>query len=207
MYITLWAVLFLSIVVFFSIYIHKTYSEVSYIKSDVDGKVYMIRRGNNKSELFLKESADTLAQINLRIEKLIKELETRYKNDLTKIYFIKKLRENYNPYMISEAAIDNRYTSYTVDKEDINICLRTRDKYEKVYDINTLIYVVLHELAHLCNYSQSGDAIEGHGNEFKNIFKILVKTGMDIGIYTNINYNKTPQEYCGLTITSQIIAG
>lgn len=196
---------FLGLVLFFSIYIYKTYSEVSYIQSDIDNKIYMIRRGHNKSDAFLKESANTLAQINLRIEKLINELENRFGNDLTKIYFIKKLKSNYNPYMISEAAIDNRYTSYTVDKEDINMCLRTRDKYEKVYDINTLMYVVLHELAHLCNYSADGIAIEGHGKEFKRIFTILVQTSMDIGIYTYKNYHDTPEEYCGISINTNIV--
>ena len=57
-----------------------TYSEVTYTKSDIDGNLYMIRRGNNKSPEFLKESANTLALINQRIEKLIKHLNDNYKN-------------------------------------------------------------------------------------------------------------------------------
>lgn len=182
-----------------------TYSEIRYIKSSVDGKVYMIRRGNNKTETFLLHSANTLAQINTRVIKLIKHLEQNYSQEVSKNYFIQKLKSNYNSYMISEAAVDQRYTTYTVDKEDMHICLRTRDSNEHIYDINTLMYVVLHELAHLCNYTQNGTPIIGHGNEFKMIFKFLVEEAIKIGIYDYINYTRNPQEYCGIKISSSIL--
>lgn len=182
-----------------------TYSEVTYTKSDIDGNLYMIRRGNNKSPEFLRESANTLALINQRIEKLIKHLNDNYKNDENKSYFIEKLTKNYNPYMISEAAVDPRYTTYTVDKKDMHICLRTRDKYEKVYDINVLMYVCLHESSHLCNYTKEGIPVQGHGEEFKHIFKFLVEESIKIGTYEYINYSENPTEYCNITINSTIL--
>jgi len=182
-----------------------TYSEVRYIKSSVDGKVYLIRRGNNKTEKFLLDSANTLAEINRRIIKLIKHLKLTYTQDSSKNYFIKKLDENYNSYMISEAAVDPRYTTYTVDKEDMHICLRTRDKYENIYDINTLMYVCLHESAHLCNYTRDNIPINGHGPEFKMVFRFLVEEAMTIGVYQHVNYVLNPQEYCGIQITSTIL--
>lgn len=182
-----------------------TYSEIRYVKSDIDGKVYLIRRGHNKSEEFLKESANTLALINRNVMKLIDHVEANYSNDDSKNYFIEKLRENYMPYIISEAAIDPRYTTYTIDKKDMHICLRTRDNNEDVYDINTLMYVVLHELAHLCNYDKDDRPILGHGPEFKRIFKFLVEEAIKIDIYRYINYAANPKEYCGIMITTSII--
>lgn len=181
-----------------------SYSEITYVKSDLDNKTYMIRRGHSKSLEFLKQSADTLAEINGRIEKLIIFLDSNYANDPSKNYFIKKLKANYNPSIISEAEIDPRYTTYTIDKEDMHICLRTRDKIENIYDINILMYVVLHELSHLCNYDRSGEAIIGHGNEFRSIFRFLVENSINMGIYSYTDYTKTPVEYCGISISSQI---
>lgn len=182
-----------------------TYSEIQYITSDIDGKTYMIRRGHNHSDSFYKESANTLATINQRMEKLIDNLEKNYSNDLSKNYFIKKLRENYNPYMISEAAVDPRYTTYTVDKQNMHICLRTRDQQEKVYDMNTLMYVVIHESAHLANYTPDGSAIIGHGIEFKIIFKFLIEQAIKLGLYNYVDYQNVPQSYCGIVINSNIL--
>ena len=181
------------------------YSEIQYVTADLDGKTYMIRRGHNHTKTFLKESANTLAMINQRMEKLISHLDKNYSSDSSKNYFIKKLKQNYNPYMISEAAVDKRYTTYTVDKQNMHICLRTRNSEEKVYDMNTLMYVVLHESAHLANYSVDGTAIIGHGNEFKMIFKFLVEQSIKLGLYNYVDYANVPQEYCGILVQSQIV--
>lgn len=181
------------------------YSESLYIESSVDNNSYLIRRGKNKTKEYLEESANMLAEINSRVLKLVDHLYRKYDGDETKIYFIKKLKENYNSNILSEAAIDKRYTTYTIDKKDMHICLRTRDDHEKIYDINLLMYVILHELAHLCNYDKYGTPIQGHGIEFKNIFRLLVKEGINIGIYKYENYVASPKNYCGMIISSTIV--
>lgn len=183
----------------------KLYNENTYVKSDIDNNNYLIRQSDTKGNDYLKTSANTLAEINNRIIKLIDHLDTKYSNDENKNYFIKKFKENYNPNVLSEAAIDNRYTTYTVDKQDMHICLRTRDDKEKIYDINLLMYVILHELAHLCNYNETGHPIQGHGDEFKNIFKLLVVESILLNIYTYVDYTSQPEEYCGIIISSTIL--
>jgi hypothetical protein len=181
------------------------YTEIAYVTADLDGKTYMIRRGNNRTATFFKESANALATINQRMEKLISHLDKNYSSDSSKNYFIKKLKQNYNPYMISEAAVDPRYTTYTIDKQNMHICLRTRNAEEKVYDMNTLMYVVLHESAHLANYSPDGSAIIGHGSEFKMVFKFLVEQSIKLGLYNYVDYANIPREYCGIVINSNIL--
>lgn len=197
-----WLLILIAVGLFVFILIN--YNENTYVESDIDKNRYLIRTGN-KNTVYLKESANTLAEINKRITILINHLERKYNNDSSKNYFIKKLRENYNHTILSEAAIDNRYTTYTIDKEDMHICLRTRDKHEKLYDINLLMYVILHELAHLCNYNVNGYPIQGHGEEFKYIFKLLVSEAILIGIYEYQDYTKSPQEYCGIIISTTIL--
>ena len=175
-------------------------TETLYIESNIDNNKYLIRRGKLKTNEYLQESANTLAEINKRVVILIDYLDSKYKDDFSKNYFIRKLKSNYNPNILSEAAIDKRYTTYTIDKSNMHVCLRNRDSLEKVYDINLLMYVILHELAHLCNYNINGEAIIGHGEEFKRIFKLLIIESIYIGIYKYEDYNNKPREYCGLKI-------
>jgi hypothetical protein len=179
------------------------YNDITSFKSDIDDKYYLIRRGN-KDEKYLKESVNILSEINKRVEKLIKHLVINFK-DSDKYYFIKKLKENYSPSVLSEAAIDARYTTYTINKEEMHICLRTRDTNEDIYDINLLMYVVLHELAHLCNYDKNGYAIQGHGEEFRTIFKFLVIESIKLNIYEYDNYGEKPKEYCGIIVSTNIL--
>lgn len=191
------------IIIFYSI--NKSYNENVYKKSDTDNNTYLIRIGNNKSEQFLNESVNTLAEINRRVLLLIDYLYEKYKYDHEKNYYIYHLKQNYHADKISEAAYDLKSTTYTVNKHDMHICLRTRDKNEILYDINLLMYVVLHELAHMCNYSKSGQPIIGHGHEFKQIFHFLVIEAINIGVYDYENYNESPKEYCGMVLNTQIL--
>lgn len=192
------------LVFYFTFSVINTYAEVTYVESDLDKRKYMIRRGS-KPEGFLKESANTLAEINKRTVQLIDHLHDKYSKDPSKNYWIKMLKKNYNSYILSEAAVDSRYTTFTVDKSDMHVCLRTRDQTEKMYDINLLMYVILHELAHLCNFDINQNPIHGHGEEFKVIFKMLVVEAIRIGVYNYTDYNKQPLEYCGIMISSTIL--
>lgn len=195
--------LFIIISVFF---IWKLFSnpEIVRVKSKIDNNIYIIRNGN-KSQKYLEESADTLAIINQKILKLIEHLKKKYDINNSKYLFIYKLVKNYNSGLLSEAANDKRFTTFTIDKQDMHICLRTRDGEDKLYNIDVLMYVILHELAHLCNYDMYGVPIIGHGKEFKYIFRLLVTEAIDIGIYKYINFTQTPTEYCGIVINSTII--
>lgn len=190
----------------FIIYMMLIYDENVSVQSDVDNNFYLIRRGKSKSEYYLKQSANILGEINLRIVKLIDHLQNKYKDDMTKMYFIKKLQSSYNSNILSEAAVDSRYTTYTIDKQDMHVCLRTRDQDEKLYNINLLMYVILHELAHLCNYDESGNPIQGHGKEFKDNFYLFIVEAIKIGIYTYTDYTENPQEYCGIMVSSTILS-
>jgi hypothetical protein len=176
------------------------FNDIIRVKSDIDNNIYIIRRGP-KSDEFLKASANTLAIINGRIIDLIKHLD----NTLPDAHWVKILKKNYNNSILSEAAIDSRYTTFTINKSDMHICLRTRDSNDKLYDINLLMYVVLHELAHLCNYTKENEPIQGHGKEFKEIFRILVQQAIQSNNYKLINYSSNPQEYCGMRINSSIL--
>lgn len=81
--------------------------------------------------------------------------------------------------------------SFTLDKKHIHLCIK--DKSGKYYDDNSLMYVLLHEYAHvLCD---EFDTTEDHGEKFKGIFADLLIKAHKAGIYdANIPMTKN---YCG----------
>ena len=79
--------------------------------------------------------------------------------------------------------------------EKIVFCLRSRDENEELVDPNVLMFVALHELAHVMTKSI------GHTKEFWDNFRILLRNAIKLNIYKRVNYNEKPVEYCGVKIT------
>lgn len=184
--------------IFFIIKTFIDYSDAYYVKSSIDSKEYLIR---NKYTIDKeKQTVDTLAMIYKEISKLISKME----KDVNKPYWLKYMSD-FTESSISEAAIEKQYTTYTVDKKHIHICLRSRDSKQELYDMNDLLYVVIHELAHMMNYTKDGEPITGHGIEFQLKFKYLINEAINVGIYKYYDYSKEPKDYCGMKITSHIL--
>lgn len=81
-------------------------------------------------------------------------------------------------------------SSYTDNKSIIYICLSHKNNLNKVYDINILMNVALHELAHVISIKY------GHGQEWKDNFDKLLDQATDAGIYDPTV--KVPDNYCGM---------
>lgn len=167
------------------------FQEVEYVTSSVDGARYLVRRAEDS-----QEAADTLAHINARVQRLLARLEAAAPDDDR----TRALRERYNPAALSEGGHNSGYTSYSVNKgEKIVMCLRSRGGPDENGDIerfNTLMYVALHELAHLVT-----DEV-GHTAAFWENFRWLLAEAGEAGVYTPVDYSREPEEYCGISITS-----
>lgn len=80
-------------------------------------------------------------------------------------------------------------SAYTENKEVITLCLVNPDT-GHYYDLNTIMYVSLHELSHVL----TPEGQEEHGDTFKKKFADLLRKGAEIGIY---NPRKPiPATYC-----------
>ena len=63
---------------------------------------------------------------------------------------LNQFNENFNPNRtkIYETSLTSNYTSYSINKgEELSFCLRSKST-GKLHDINLLMYVAVHELAH-----------------------------------------------------------
>ena len=102
----------------------------------------------------------------------------------------------YNPENMTENNIADSTTSYSENKGDrIVICLRQKTDGYPFVDENTVMFVVLHEMAHLMTFST------GHTPEFWANFRRMLQDAMGVGIYQSVNYAHDPKPYCGIEIT------
>jgi hypothetical protein len=144
------------------------------------------------------EAAERIAKVKQNIQKIV----SLYKQDE---YVSDKptqlLVERYRPDSILENSVTSKDTSYSENKgQKIVICLRDKNDppaYPFV-DMNTVMFVVLHEMAHLMTAELSSGK---HTPEFWANFRRLLEDASRIGIYTPVNYSKSPVDYCGMKIT------
>ena len=101
--------------------------------------------------------------------------------------------------LIYENDPNSDLTSFSVNKgEEIALCLKSK-KTKELHDINLLMYVTIHEMAHIACPEI------GHGDLFKKIFRFLCEEAIKIGIYKYDNYENNPIEYCGMVLSSTIL--
>ena len=182
------------VIILFVLFRYEKY-EVTYVTSSIDKTPYLVRNLPDK-----QQASDLLANIRNNIIILVEYID-QHKSDKYKQYeqYITQLKERIYDVIINESNEDNGYTSYSVNKgEQLVFCLRSKYN-NKLYDINLLMYVVLHEMAHIASPTY------GHGEPFKTIFAFLTKIAIERGLYKKVDFNHIPVEYCGLLITDSII--
>lgn len=182
-------VIFLIIVLMF-FYVKGWYSEVMYVTSSVDGRDYLVQRHPEQ-----EKAADKLARMNASIERLILHLKTHHANRDG----VARLVERYSYRNVSQGTGDDDYTAYSVNKgERIVFCLRSK-KTGKLVGDNVLMYVAVHELAHVYTTQV------GHPKAFWDNFRFLLQEAVKIGAYKHVDYRKHPVEYCGVHVKSTIL--
>lgn len=163
------------------------------VTSKQDGRVYSVQNLPKSNE-----ACENLAEIRSRLMKLI----TMYKSEPATLSDprISVMIERFNPDNMCENDIHSDSTSYSENKgEKIVICLRDKKPPYSLVDINTVMFVVLHEMAHLMTTTI------GHTPEFWANFRRILLDAQKCGIYTIVNYAHTPVLYCGMTITDSPI--
>lgn len=166
-------------------------------RSDIDDSMYVVRDLPDK-----QQASNLLARLKKNIftisDHLIKNID---KYPEMKDY-INQLSRNIIHMDISETDGTSEHTSYSVNKgEEMVFCLRSKQMptTDKMHELNLLMYVTLHEMAHV------GCPEYGHTELFNKIFAFLATTASSMNLYKIVAYDINPHEYCGLIISSSIV--
>lgn len=156
------------------------------IISQNDNKEYFVRDLENS-----QQAAEKLSVINGKIQKLIQSLDVNEREG------IDRLKNKYNPNTLSETEESSKYTSYSLNKgEKIALCIRKKGESKEFIEDNTIMFVAVHELAHIMTESV------GHEPEFWDNMAFLLEKANEINIYNPVDYNKNNVDYCGMEITT-----
>ena len=162
-------------------------SELTYVRSSIDNDEYLVRNRDDKIE-----ASNVLANIKKNLLDLVTYLEIKNGDNKD----VQRLVMKFKPKQISESVSGTKHTSYSVNKgEKIVFCIRSKDSKEELIDLNTMMFVAIHELAHVMTLSI------GHTDEFWGNMRFLLKKAIKKGVYKKQDFKRKPVPYCGTTIT------
>ena len=171
------------------LYVQNHYNEVEYVTSKLDNRRYLVRKLPDS-----QQAADLLASINADLTRLVQHLLAKFSDDAN----VRRLFDNFNPSAVSEGSIDSGYTSYSVNKgEKIILCIRQRD--DSFVEKNVLLYVAIHEIAHIMTTEI------GHTSLFWSNFRFILAEAIEIGVYIKVDFDRQPEDYCGIKISSSVL--
>jgi hypothetical protein len=125
---------------------------------------------------FYNELINILPQEDIRTKKLLRR------------YDIKKGLFEVDPFN------KKKYTSYTLNKNSIGMCMRERNIQKKIHDLEILKFVFLHEVAHICTESYE------HTEDFWENFRWLLTIVYKNKLMQPLNFGKNPVSFCGILI-------
>jgi hypothetical protein len=159
------------------------------VKSNRTNQSYQVQNLPDK-----QDACERMANIHEKLETLI----VKYKSDpnTNADARVRTMIDRFNPDNMCENNVDSDSTAYSENKgEKIVVCLRDKQPPYPLVEENTVMFVVLHEMAHLMTSSM------GHTPEFWANFRRILQDAIGAGIYQNVNYAQSPVKYCGMTIT------
>lgn len=150
------------------------------VTSRINGRQYLVKR------LPLREQvADTLAEMELRVRRFLVAAEAAYPDDVR----LANIRRRWNG-TLSETPDHAKDIAYSVGKDAVFVCVRTADG-AGVEDMNTCMFVLLHELAHVATSDW------GHPPVFWSNMRWLLEVAESTGHYVYQDFESTKTTYCG----------
>lgn len=127
---------------------------------------------------------------------LIKSQMRTFVDNLVKKYpandAVRLLKTRYRNTIVEETSEPE---TYTLNKgEKMRVCLRNHKSNQAHDDANLIMFVCLHELAHIMSVSNH------HTDEFWENFEFLLGEAAFDGIYSPIDYKYDPVWYCAMLV-------
>lgn len=174
------------------VYIAPQLIRTTFVQSSIDERWYKVRKGPNQQKV-----ADTLAQLRKRMHTLVSySIENGPKQWVVSLSHL-------NLDAIAESEENVGHVAYTVNKgEAIHFCVQKPQENnndnplsrELETNMNTLMYVAIHEIAHVVTKST------GHTEEFWQNQARLLRMAQKVGVYKNVDYRINPTSYCGVRL-------
>ena len=190
------SLLIIILIIFIYIFLFYNHNQLVFVENEKEGTRYLVQNDKNRYK-----SSKLLVKLTKRMYKLRNYLVKNMKNYPEYEKYIKLLQKgfNNNRTTISESSPYSNLTSYSVNKgEELVFCLKSKET-GKLHKINLLMYVAVHEMAHI------GCPEIGHGPLFQKVFKFFTQESIKLKLYNKKNYDVNPVEYCGMVLSSSII--
>ena len=178
------------------IYLVYSINNSGLIRAEFDGQVYMVQELPDKMK-----AVDLLIKLKNDLSKIAQKTLERAKDEKNSEYtgYLQIINDRLNTVYIREVEKDSPYTSYSVNKgEELVFCLRNKQTHE-FYDYNKILYVAVHEIAHI------GCPEVGHTKLFFELNRYILETAKENKMYEYVDYNNTPEEYCGIQIYTNVL--
>lgn len=160
------------------------------ITSTLDGKHYSVRVYGTPD--IKQTAANYLSNISNKGDELVNYM---HMHNLPDQVSANRLNTRWKNCTLRETASNEKSAAYTVNKgEEMRLCIRNKNG--EFEDSNTAMFVVIHEMAHLCSTSW------GHNEEFKDYFSYIVSIASSLGLYKPQDFVNNPISYCGTEINT-----
>lgn len=156
-----------------------------WVHSDVTDKRYYVRNMPGHQAV-----ADRLAAMELRINDFLVDAQRRAPGDPR----LENILDRWSG-TLSETP-DRKDIAYAVAKDSIHVCIRTKADPTQLESINTCMFVLLHELAHISTDSY------GHKPEFWANMRFLLELAEATGHYRYEDFESSDTTYCGRRLGS-----
>ena len=144
------------------------------------------------SDINKQLAANYLSELSNKVSILVSYMK---QNGLPSPEISDRLYKRWSKCKLRETSSSDTSVAFTINKgHEMRICIRSGAGHFE--DINTALFVILHELAHIMSVSY------GHNDEFNSNFTYITHLASQLGLYVPENFEESPKRYCGLIINA-----
>jgi hypothetical protein len=129
-----------------------------------------------------------IRQLHDQLNRYVAQMRQEYPQDIR----VQRLCDRYRFTKMFESKTTQ---TYTLNKADIVMCVKDYSKNQTIHDdFNLLMFVALHELAHIMSETNH------HTDEFWDNFKFILRQAAKWNYYSPVDYHHNPVPYCDMII-------
>lgn len=158
---------------------------MAWTRAELTGKWYYVRNMPGRQAV-----ADRLAAMEVKINEFLDDADARAPGDPR----LQNIRDRWNGTLAETP--DRKDIAYAVAKDSIHVCIRAKHDPQALESVNTCMFVLLHELAHV--------ATDGYGHmpRFWANMRFLLELAEATGHYRYEEFERTRTTYCGRRLGS-----